>query len=100
MNLWFRPKAVVTIDRWATSTDRPQITVGVSSRRGSTSIFTWDANDQGDACASLHGKDLAHILGIPLIDHRDHIADALRVRVCTCGAPRIGCTPENCEKPV
>lgn len=65
-----RDLGVVVIDRWAQATQRPKVSVGVNSRRGSQSVYTYDATEQGEACASLYGKGLADILGVRLIDRR------------------------------
>jgi hypothetical protein len=68
--LHFRRPALVTISRWGELTPRPQVSVCVQSERGSQSAYTFDANDQGEASATMYGRTLAHILGVRLIDQR------------------------------
>jgi hypothetical protein len=66
----FRRPAVVTIKRWGQATSRPQVTVSVLSERGSQSVYTFDCTEQGEASATMHGRSLAHILGLKLVDQR------------------------------
>jgi hypothetical protein len=71
-----RDLGVVTIEHWGQATPRPKVGVGVASRRGSQSVYTYDATEQGEACATLYGHGVAHILGVPLIDKREASCDA------------------------
>jgi hypothetical protein len=72
-NLWLnnrRHPPRVVIDRSGWATDRPQVHVSVASYFGSMGVYTWDSNDQGEACATMHGRDLAHITRLQLVDRR------------------------------
>lgn len=67
--------AAVYIGRSGWVTPRPQVHVSVRSRHasgggGGQSIYSYDADDVGEAKATLYGKSLAEILGVPLIDER------------------------------
>lgn len=66
----YRNPAFVTISQWGQLTPRPQVTVSVLSERGSQSVYTYDSNDQGEASATMHGRRLAYILGVRLVDER------------------------------
>lgn len=66
-----RDFGVVVIDHWAEHTPRPKVSVGVTSKRGSQSVYTYEATEQGEACATLYGRGLAEILGVRLIDQRE-----------------------------
>lgn len=65
----FRP--CVTIDYGGTATDRPMVHVGAYGNGGSQGVYSWDANEQGNACASLYGRGLAEIFDVPLYDRRN-----------------------------
>lgn len=83
MSLWYRfdmikrwwrnlrnPPAVI-ISRSGQATSRPQVHVSVASVIGGTQgVYTWDATDQGEACATMYGKGLAEIMQRRLIDER------------------------------
>lgn len=49
-----------------------QLRAGVFIRRGNIgrSVYDFPADEQGEARASLHGRDLAEIAGLPLCDRR------------------------------
>lgn len=64
-----RPPAVV-ISRSGQATERPQVHVSVASISGSQGVYTWDATDQGEACATMYGRGLAEIMKRRLIDTR------------------------------
>lgn len=66
-----RNPPTVVICRSGQATLSPKVHVVVSSARGMQSVFTWNADDQGEACATLHGRSLAEIAGLRLIDERD-----------------------------
>jgi len=71
---WYRmrnPMGCVVITPWGQRTPRPQVSVGVASIRGAQTVYTYDANDQGNASATMHGRSLARILGCRLVDERD-----------------------------
>jgi hypothetical protein len=71
-----RELGVVTIERWGQATPRPKVSVSAQGRRGSQGVYTYDATEQGEACATLYGRGLAEILGVRLIDTREAPCDA------------------------
>lgn len=62
--------ATVYIGRYGWKTDRPRVDVSISSRLGAIGVYDFPADEQGEARASLHGRDLAEIAGLPLCDRR------------------------------
>lgn len=72
IEMWkdFRRPPVVEIARWGERTNRPQVGVSVVSRHGAQSVYTWDADDVGEAKATLYGKGLAEIIKRRLVDRR------------------------------
>lgn len=70
---WWRHRRrppVIVISRSGQRTPRPQVHVSVQSLNGSQSVYTWDADSQGEACATLYGSGLAHITRFKLVDQR------------------------------
>lgn len=63
------PPAII-ISRSGQRTPRPKVHVSVASINGSQGVYTWDANDQGEACATLYGEGLARIMQRRLVDER------------------------------
>lgn len=70
---WYRQvrhPPVVLISRSGQLTPRPQVHVSACGMRGLQGVYTWDANEQGEACATLYGKGLAEIMQRRLVDER------------------------------
>lgn len=65
------PPAVVTIDRSGWLTIRPQVCVGIESKRGAQNVYCFAEDDVGIASAEMHGRDLAEIAGLRLVDRRE-----------------------------
>ena len=70
---WWRdlrnPPAVL-ISHFGQKTPRPQVQVSVASRHGCQGVYTWDADEQGNAKATMYGRGLAEITRRRLIDER------------------------------
>lgn len=64
------PQPILTISVSGQMTERPQVHVSAVSSYGAQGLYTWDANEQGHACATMHGRSLSHILGLELADQR------------------------------
>ncbi|MGH8236171.1 MAG: hypothetical protein ACREXP_04010 [Steroidobacteraceae bacterium] len=62
--------ACVRIATYSELTPSPKVGVSVGSRNGAQSVYDYDATEQGHACATMYGKGLAHITGLPLVDER------------------------------
>lgn len=74
LRLWWRRvrnPPIVEIWHAGQATPRPQVLVSVRGMYGSQTVYTWDANDQGEACATMYGKGLADIMQRRLVDRRD-----------------------------
>jgi len=65
-----RRPPVVRISRSGQLTPRPQVHVSVAGLSGSQTVYTWDADDQGEACATMYGRGLASIMRRKLVDER------------------------------
>ena len=65
-----RRPPVVVISRSGQKTDSPKVHVSVASINGSQSVYTWEANDVGEASALMHGRGLANIIRRKLVDRR------------------------------
>lgn len=65
-----RHPPVVRISRSGQATARPQVHVSAVGRHGSQSVYTWDADEQGEACATMYGRSLAEIMQRRLVDER------------------------------
>lgn len=79
MELWYRfrrwlarqrPRAIVLVDHFAQLTPRPQVVVSIASRFGTSSVYAYPLDEVGEARAMLNAQTLAHILALPLVDHR------------------------------
>lgn len=70
--LWtvWKRRPVVDIVQHGQLTPRPQVTVGLASRGGLISLYTYPDDDAGNAHASMNGQSVAHILGLHLNDRR------------------------------
>jgi hypothetical protein len=66
----FRHPPVVEISHFGQKTDRPQVHVSVCGLYGSQGVYTFDANDQGEACATMYARGLADIMRRRLVDRR------------------------------
>jgi hypothetical protein len=64
------PAGTIRINRSGWKTPSPQVHVSACSRRGAQSVYSWPADDVGEAKATMYGKTLAEILGLPLVDER------------------------------
>lgn len=64
------PAGTIRISRSGWKTPSPQVHVSACSRRGAQSVYSWPADDVGEARATMYGKTLAEILGLPLVDER------------------------------
>lgn len=49
---------------------RPQVYVWVEGPHGVQDVYNWDADEQGEARASIYGHGLADIMQRRLIDNR------------------------------
>lgn len=72
----FRHPPVVSIAFSGQRTDRPQVHVSACGLNGAQTVYTWDATDQGNACATMYGRGLALILQRRLVDQRASQSDA------------------------
>lgn len=74
MLLWrwrnFRHPPRVVISCGGERTVRPKVHVSVASIYGMQGVYTWDNDEQGNACATLHAKGLAKITQRKLVDCR------------------------------
>lgn len=66
----WRYPPVVVICHAGQATPRPQVHVSVEGINGLQGVYTWDADAQGEACATMYGKGLAEIMQRRLIDKR------------------------------
>lgn len=66
----FRNPPVVVIRHFGQRTPQPKVCVSVAGWRGSQTVYTFDANDQGEACATMYGRGLAEIMQRRLVDQR------------------------------
>lgn len=53
------------------ATESPMVNVSAISMGGRQSIYTWNADSQGEASAEMYGRSLAEILRLRLVDRRD-----------------------------
>lgn len=60
----------IEISYFGWETEVPHVNVSAFSTRGSMSIYTYAADDVGEARASMHGELLSRILNVPLVDRR------------------------------
>jgi|MicForSoiPHH12_O_1018301.scaffolds.fasta_scaffold02206_2 hypothetical protein len=67
----FRRPPVVLISHSGQLTPSPKVHVSVAGLNGTQGVYTWDANDQGEACATMYGQGLADIMRRRLVDQRD-----------------------------
>lgn len=67
----FRRPPAVRICHSGQLTPRPQVHVSVASIYGSQGVYTWHADDQGNAKATMYGKGLAEIMRRRLVDERE-----------------------------
>ena len=64
-------KPIIEISQFGWKTDRPQVVVGILSRRGSTSVMTKLDDDAGNAHCSMHAQTLSNITGLTVVDRRE-----------------------------
>lgn len=65
-----RHPPVVRICHSGQATPRPQVHVSACGRYGSQGVYSWDADEQGEACATMYGRGLAEIMQRRLVDER------------------------------
>ncbi len=65
-----RLRPCIEVSRFGQRTVRPRVSVSVRSRSGAISVYVFDADEQGEAKATLYSRDLSHITGLPLADIR------------------------------
>lgn len=65
-----RAKPYVLLSYSGQLTSRPQVHVSVHNYMSAQGVYTWDANDVGNARAEMYGKGLADIIKAPLVDER------------------------------
>lgn len=66
----FRNPPAVIIEHYGQRTSRPRVHVSVWCVTGGQGVYTWDADDAGNAKATMYGHGLAEIMGRRLIDRR------------------------------
>jgi len=64
-------KPIIEISQFGWKTGRPQVVVGVISRRGMTTVMAKLDDDAGNAHCSMHAQTLANITGLSVIDRRE-----------------------------
>lgn len=64
---WRRSGPAVVICYSGQLTARPQVHVSAVGYMHSQSVYTFDDNEQGNACARMYGKGLAEIFGCRLV---------------------------------
>lgn len=74
----YRRPPLVLIEYSGQRTPSPKVHVSVAGLTGSQEVYTWDANEQGEACATLYGKGLADIVRRKLVDRRPHMLKPLK----------------------
>lgn len=67
----FRYPPLVVISYSGQATPRPQVHVSVVHHGSSQGVYTWDANEQGNAMATMYGRGLAETVCRQLVDTRE-----------------------------
>lgn len=84
----FRHPPAVVISRSGQLTPRPQVHVSIHGMNGLHGIFTFDADGQGEASATMYGKSLAHVAQMRLVDERKTVCGYKRCNIPDCsGCP-------------
>jgi len=64
-------KPYIEISQFGWKTDRPQVVVGMMSRRGMTTVMAKLDDDAGNAHCSMHAQTLSNITGFTVVDRRE-----------------------------
>lgn len=80
-----RNPPVVVIAYYGQLTPRPQVHVSVQGAHGLQGVYTFDADDMGNAKATMYGTSLAHIMQRRLVDERE--VDPIRPKIMVDGEP-------------
>jgi hypothetical protein len=66
----YKRRPAIVISEFGQATKRPQVTVSLHGGSGAMTLFAYDANDAGQAHATMSARSAGNISGLPVFDDR------------------------------